>query len=88
MQRFSSAFLSTRSRDNARSAEFRYAAAFEGSSLKQLLVEVCDLAVDRSWGVIIVISKNPLCKVGGRLDVEFEDEVCQVAETQAIYLSD
>ncbi len=35
-------------RDNAGRTEFRYAAVFEGSSLKQLLVEVCDLAFDSS----------------------------------------
>ncbi len=28
--------------------EFRYAAVFEGSSLKRLLAEVCDLVFDRS----------------------------------------
>ncbi len=45
---FSSSFQSTRSRDNAGRTEFRYAAVFEGSSLKRLLVEVCDLAFDSS----------------------------------------
>ncbi len=35
-------------RDNATRTEFRYAAVFERSSLKRLLVEVFDLAFDSS----------------------------------------
>ncbi len=34
-----------------------------------------------------VLSKNPLRKIGGRLDVTFPGEVCQVAETQTTYLT-
>ncbi len=44
----SSAFLSTRSRDNTGRTEFRYAAVFERNSLKRILVEVCDLVFDSS----------------------------------------
>ncbi len=45
----SSAFWSTNSRDNAGRTELRSAAVFEGSRLKRLLVEVCDLAFDDSF---------------------------------------
>ncbi len=44
--------------------------------MKWLLVEVCDLAFDRSS---LMISKNPHRKVGGRLDLTIADEVCGVA---------
>ncbi len=29
---------------------------------------------------VLTVSKNPRCKVGGRLDVTFADEICEVAE--------
>ncbi len=35
-----------------------------------------------------MISKNPRRKVGGRLDVTFDDEVCEVAETETKNLTD
>ncbi len=34
---------------------------------------------------VLTVSKNPLCKVGGRLDMTFADEICEIAETQATY---
>ncbi len=37
---------------------------------------------------VITVSKNPLCKVGGRLDVTFADEICEVAETKTTYIAD
>ncbi len=37
---------------------------------------------------VITVSKNPLCKVGGRLDVTFADEICEVAETETTYITD
>ncbi len=33
-----------------------------------------------------MISKNPRRKAGGRLDVTFADEVCEVAETPTTYM--
>ncbi len=35
-----------------------------------------------------MISKNPLRKIGGLLDVTFAEEVGQVTETQIRYLTD
>ncbi len=35
------------------------------------------------------VSKNPRCKVvGGRLDMTFVDEICDVAETMTTYITD
>ncbi len=39
-------------------------------------MEVFDLSFDRSS---LMISKNPRREVGGRFDVTFADEVCEVA---------
>ncbi len=36
----------------------------------------------------LTVSKNPLCKVGGRLDMTFADEICEVAETKTTYITD
>ncbi len=30
---------------------------------------------------VLTVSKNPRCKVGGRFDVTFADEICEVDET-------
>ncbi len=35
----------------------------------------------------MMISKNPIRKIGGRLDVTFPGEVCEVAVTQTTYLT-
>ncbi len=69
--------MSTRRNARAGRTEFRYAAVFEGSSLKRLLVEV-----------VLLIAKNPHRKIGGHLDVTFVDEVCGAAETQATCMTD
>ncbi len=50
--------------------------------MKWLLVEVCDLAFDRSS--LRRFSTNPCRKVGGRRDVTFTDEVWEVAEGDVI----
>ncbi len=34
---------------------------------------------------VLTVSKNPLCKVGGRLDMTFADEICEVAEIKTTY---
>ncbi len=34
------------------------------------------------------VSENPLCKVGGRLDVTLADEICEMAETKTTYITD
>ncbi len=31
---------------------------------------------------VLTVSKNPLCKVGGRLDMTFADEICEEAEVK------
>ncbi len=64
-------------------------AVLEGSSLKRLLVEVCDLAFDSSsCRGMLMISENPLRKFGGCFNVTLAEEVGQVAETQTRYLTD
>ncbi len=37
---------------------------------------------------VLTVSKNPRCKVERRLDVTFADEICEVAETKTIYITD
>ncbi len=37
---------------------------------------------------VLTFSKNQLCEVGGRLDVTFADEICEVAETKTTYITD
>ncbi len=37
---------------------------------------------------VLTVSKNPLCKVGGRLDMTFADKICEMAETNATYITD
>ncbi len=37
---------------------------------------------------VLTVSKNPLCRVGGRLDMTFADEICEVAETKTIHITD
>ncbi len=37
---------------------------------------------------VLTVSKNPLCKVGGRLDMTFADEICEMAETKTTYITD
>ncbi len=37
---------------------------------------------------VLTVTKNPRCKVGGRLDAAFADEICEVAETQTTYIID
>ncbi len=37
---------------------------------------------------VLTVSKNPLCKVGRRLDMTFADEICEVAETKTAYITD
>ncbi len=37
---------------------------------------------------MLTVSKNYRCKVGGRLDVTFADEICEVAETKTTYITD
>ncbi len=34
------------------------------------------------------VSRNPRCTVGGRLDMTFADEICEVAETKTTYIID
>ncbi len=34
---------------------------------------------------VLTVNKNPLCKVGGRLDVTFADGISEVAETKTTY---
>ncbi len=34
---------------------------------------------------VLTVSKNPLCKVGGRLDMTFADEIREMAETKTTY---
>ncbi len=84
--KFSSALRSANIRHSSRSTALRWAAVFDGSSLKRLLVEVCDLTFLIQG--VLTVSKNPRCKVGGRLDVTFADEICEVAETKATYITD
>ncbi len=36
---------------------------------------------------VLTFSKNPRCKVGGRLEVTFADEICDVAETETTYIT-
>ncbi len=33
---------------------------------------------------LLPVSKNPRCKLGGRLDVTLADEICEVAETNIL----
>ncbi len=35
---------------------------------------------------VLTVSKNPLCKVGGRLDMTFADEICEMAENESLVL--
>ncbi len=37
---------------------------------------------------VLILSKNPRCTIGGRLDVTFADEICDVAETKTKYVTD
>ncbi len=37
---------------------------------------------------VLTVSKNPRCKVGGRLDVTFAGEIFEVSETKTIYITD
>ncbi len=37
---------------------------------------------------VLTVSMNRLCKVGGRLDMTFADEICEVAETKTTYITD
>ncbi len=37
---------------------------------------------------VLTVAKNLRYKVGGRLDVTFADEICDVAETQTTYIID
>ncbi len=37
---------------------------------------------------VTTVSKNPLYKVGERLDATFADEICEVAETKTTYITD
>ncbi len=37
---------------------------------------------------VLTVSKNPLCKVGGRLDVTFPDDICEVDEIETTYITD
>ncbi len=37
---------------------------------------------------VLTVSKDPHCKVGGRLDVTFSDEICEAAETETTYITD
>ncbi len=37
---------------------------------------------------VLTVSKNPLCKVGGRLDVTFPDEICEVDEIKTTFITD
>ncbi len=37
---------------------------------------------------VLTVSKNPLCKVGGRLDMTFADEIREMAETKTTYITD
>ncbi len=37
---------------------------------------------------MLIVYKIPRRKVGGRLDVTFVDEICEVAETQTTYITD
>ncbi len=37
---------------------------------------------------VLTVSKDPHCKVGGRLDVTVADEFCEVAETKTTYVTD
>ncbi len=37
---------------------------------------------------VLTVGKNPRCKVGGRLDVTFAAEICEVAETHTTYITD
>ncbi len=37
---------------------------------------------------VLTVKKGPHCKVGGRLDVTFAGEICEVAETETTYVTD
>ncbi len=37
---------------------------------------------------VLIVCNNQRRKVGGRLDVTFADEICEVAETQTTYITD
>ncbi len=37
---------------------------------------------------VLTVSKSPHCKVGGRLDMTFAGEICEVSETKTIYMTD
>ncbi len=37
---------------------------------------------------VLTVSKNPICKIGGRLDMTFTDEICEMAETKTTYVTD
>ncbi len=36
---------------------------------------------------VLTVSKNPGCKIGGRLDVTYADEIGEVAETNTTYVT-
>ncbi len=36
---------------------------------------------------VLTVSKNPRCKVGGRLDVTFADGICEAAENKTTYFT-
>ncbi len=35
---------------------------------------------------VLTVSKNPLCEVGGRLDMTFADEIGEVTENESLAL--
>ncbi len=37
---------------------------------------------------VLTVSKNPICKVGGRLDMTFADEICEMVEIKTTYIND
>ncbi len=37
---------------------------------------------------MLTVSKNPGCKVGGRLDVTYADEIGEVTEINTTYITD
>ncbi len=36
----------------------------------------------------LMITKNPSCKIGGRLDVKFANKIYEIAETLTTYMTD
>ncbi len=48
---------------------------------------ILPLIIPHAEGVLTV-SKNPLCKVGGRLDMTFADEICEMAEAKTTFITD